>query len=124
MANYITLNGKNYATTGRNLRPVLKKAQQIRISLSGKTLSQEFSFTDQRWQVRILVELYPPDPSYGSKTDLETAYSLAYCNFVDQFGWDQGDVFMVGNLEEALDWALVDESAPFEVELNLRKRQV
>ena len=125
MANgYIVLDGMKYATARRGFAPRRKKSQRVKISLTGKTLSILFAFKDYHWKAPILVELTPTDPEYGSLDDLRVAYDKEYVTFVDVWGVDQGEVFMEGELPEELDWALVDESAPFEVELSLRKRQV
>jgi hypothetical protein len=125
MANdYIVLNNMRYATTGRKFAPRRKKSQQVKLGLTGKTLSQQFAFTDYRWRAAILVEITPTNPEYGSIEDLRAAYAEEYTPFIDQFGVDQGNVFMEGELPEEFDLALVDESAPFVVELQLRKRQV
>lgn len=123
MANYITLNGKRYLTTGRTFKPVQRKAQTVGVTLTGKTRSQTFSFVDYRWTVTILVELAPANPLYGSRANLLAAYALPYCAFVDVDGTNQGDVFIEGELPQVLGWTLVDTTAPFEVALSLRKRQ-
>lgn len=120
---YITLNGKRYKTTERKFKANLNQARQINVTLGGKVNSQTFTFADQRWSFPILVELSPADANYGSWDNLVTAYQAAYVPFVDIFGTSQGDVIMEGTLEQMPDYALVDTTAPFVVNISLVKRQ-
>lgn len=122
MANYITLNSKRYLTTRRDFTPTRRKAQQVRTTLGGKTVSQTFGFTDERWAFTILVQITPDDPLYGSAADLETAYGLAYVSFTDVFG-NTSSVYTEGELAQPPKYALVDPTAHYEVALILRKRQ-
>jgi len=124
MANrYITINSKRYLTSERSFRAISQKAQQLNTTIGGKTLSQTFGYTAYRWEVTILVEFSPVDSAYGSWSDLATAYALGYAPFTDIFGTNQGNVFFEGELPEAPEYALVDTSAPFRVDLKLRLRQ-
>ncbi len=124
MANhYVSLNGKRYLTARRDFAPKETKAQQINVTLGGKTASQSFGFTDYRWSFTILVQITPDNPAvYGSRADLQTAYGQDYVTFVDVDG-NNHEVFMLGELPLAPHWALVDPTAHFEVPLQLRKRQ-
>lgn len=124
MPNYIWLGDKRYMTSSRTFQPVRHKSQRVRVGLSSKTIAQTFSFVDQRWTGTILVWVYPTDPLMGSRDDLIAAYESDYINFVDLFNVNQGDVFIEGDLPEALRYFLVDDTVPFEVSLSLRKRQV
>ena len=124
MANYITLDGKRYLTTDLAYQPERKKAQQINLGLTGKTISQTFDYSDYTWAVPILVEITPADPEFGSEDDLETAYAKDYVTFIDRDETDQGYVFMLGNLAKPRKFALMDESASYKTVLQLRKRQV
>jgi len=120
---YIILDGKKYQATGRVYEPKNKKSQRIGVGLTGKTMSQQFEFTDWTGRVRILVYQETADPDYGSLVDLRTAYAKAYITFVDQLE-NSFDVFMLGELPEPYGLALVDRQVPLTIELNLRKRQV
>ncbi len=124
MANrYIVINSKRYLTSERSFRAISKKAQQLSTTIGGKTLSQTFGYTAYRWEVTIMVEFSPVDSAYGSWSDLTAAYALAYAPFTDIFGTNQGNVFFETELPEAPEYALVDTSAPFRVDLKLRLRQ-
>lgn len=118
---YVILNGKRYTTSERSFTAPRKKSQQLNVSIGKKTISQDFGYKARRWEMKILVA-YSATTPYGSFTDLETAYDLAFCSFTDIFGVSQGTVYFEGELIEAPAFALVDAAAPFEVTINLRKR--
>lgn len=123
MANgYITYNGKRYRLTPRSFAEQPKVARQTKTSLSGKTLTQTFSFTDTRWKVEIWVAINSNEtPTYGELADLRTAYALAYASFTDVFGTVHS-VVPEGDLALPFDIGLKNDDAPFKVTLNLRKR--
>lgn len=124
MANhYVTINNKRYRTTGLSYAPEENKARQINTTLGGRTLAQTFAYTAYRWTMELLVELTPADANYGSYTDLQTAYGLAYVSFTNPFGTTQ-DVIFEGKLVGPPKYALVDPTVPFKVSISLRKRQV
>jgi hypothetical protein len=120
---YIILNGKRYRTAERAFKAAPQKAQQINTTIGGKTLSQTFGYTANRWEITILVELTPTDANYGSWANLLTAYGLNYAPYTDVFGVSQGDVFFEGELPQVPNYALVDTAVPFTVDLKLRRRQ-
>lgn len=124
MSNYITLDGKKYLTTDLAYQPDRKKAQEVNLGLTGKTIVQTFDYSDYIWTIPILVEITPVDPEFGSEDDLETAYAKDYVTFIDRDDTDQGYVFMLGSLPKPRKFALIDENAAYKVTLSLRKRQV
>lgn len=121
---YVTLNGKRYLTANRSFKRKAKKARQVNTTLGGKTQTQTFAFTGTRLDMTILVHYSPTDAAYGSWNDLLAAYESAYVPMVDLFGVNQGDVIFDGELEEMPEWALIDQTVPFEVSISLVKRQV
>jgi len=121
MAGFITLDGKKYLNA-LDFTPRCEKSQSVQMSLSGKTLVQTFAVIDKTWDVTILVDLYRQNPEYGCRADLLAAWSKEYVPFSDPFG-AQHDVFIANGLEEQLKYAIVDETAKFEVKLGLRLRQ-
>ena len=123
MADFVTINGLKYATSERAFVPTRRKSLQINVTIDNKTASQLFGFTDQSWDVQILVYLSAPASGYGSIADLRTAYALHYCNFIDQDGTDQGDCYMEGDFSEKRAYSIIDTSAPFYMGLTFRKRQ-
>lgn len=120
---YITLNGRRYRTSERKFKPTRNKAQQINVTVGGSHTSQLFGFTDQRWSASILVRKTEADSNYGTVADLITAYALAFCTFIDQFGTNQGNAFIEGQLDLPYNFALIDEEEYFIVELSLTKKQ-
>lgn len=122
--NYITLDGKRYLTTDLGFTDTLKKSQQIRLTLTGKTASQDFSYTDERWTVPILVRIDEENaPTYGDLADLEAAYEKDYVIFIDLFG-NIVDVFIESELPKAYKYSLIDPTVHFKVSLSLHKRQI
>lgn len=122
--NYVTLDGKRYLTTDLGFTDTPKKAQQIRLTLTGKTASQDFSYTDERWAVPILVRISEANaPTYGDVDDLEAAYAKEYVSFTDVFG-STTNVFVEGELPKAYKYGLIEADVHFKVALSLHKRQV
>lgn len=123
MANFVTINNLKYATAERAFEPIRRKSLQINVTIDGKTASQLFGFVNETWTVRVLVYLSAPASGYGSLDDLRSAYNLHYCNFIDQDEVDQGDCFVEGDFAEKRAYSIIDTSAPFYMDLTIRKRQ-
>lgn len=124
MANgYITYNGKRYRLTPESYEGQLQVARQVNTSLSGKTLIQTFSFTDDRFTVELWTAITSESATYGNLSDLRTAFALAYASFTDIFGTVHS-VVPEGNLKLPYKLGIRSNTAPFKVTLNLRKRQV
>lgn len=119
---YITLDGKRYYTISLETRR--KKSQSTGVSLSGKTLSQTFAFTDMAFVAKLRVYHNESDPNYGDLDDLRAAYAQGYVPFVDLAGSPSIDVFIEGELPEMDDLNRSHPGAPLEITLALRKRQV
>lgn len=123
MADFVTINGLKYYTAERAFKPTRNKSLQVNVTIDGKTVSQLFGFTDQKWDVKLLAYLSSPASGFGSLTNLRSAYDLAYCNFIDQDGVDQGDCFIEGDFQEQRAYSIIDSDSPFYIDLTLRKRQ-
>jgi hypothetical protein len=124
MSNYVTIDGLKYDLTGkREYERDLKKSQSVEVGLTGKTLSQSFSVTDERFQVRLYVYRTEGRSGYGSLSDLEASYDDDYVTFIDQLGNSQ-DIFFEGSLKIPYGNNLLSDELPIVVPVNMRKRQV
>jgi hypothetical protein len=123
MGGFIVLDNKKYLI-GLDFTPRREPSRSVQVSITGKTLTQTFEYVDQTWDMTILVDLYQQSPDYGCREDLLAAWAKDYVTFTDPLGMQQGNVFIVNNLEEQLKYAIIDETSKFEVKLSLRLRQV
>lgn len=122
MANgYITYNGKRYRLTPQSYEEQIDPARQVNVGLSGKTITQTFSYSETRFEVEIWTSITAESGTYGSVSDLKTAYALAYASFVDIFGTTHS-VVPEGDLRLPYKLGIRNNSAPFKVKLKLRKR--
>ena len=119
---YIILNSKRYILWAE-LKEKDTKFFETTVGLSGKTLSQDFAFTDQHWTLPIFVPRNADSPN-GTLTDLITAYALDYVAFTDRYSVAQGNVFFVSPFP--IPWSGMKDIVPekFKVELLVQLRQV
>ena len=122
MANgYITYNGKRYRLTPQSYEEQLDPARQTNVSLSGKTITQLFAYSETRFEMEIWTAITAESGTYGSMSDLKTAIGLAYANFTDIFGTVHS-VVPEGGLRLPYKLGIRTNTAPFKVKLTLRKR--
>jgi hypothetical protein len=118
---YVVLNGKRYAVAETRYEPQREKIQRIHVTVGGSHIGQQFDFTEYRLGFNLRVP-YTGDGTYGSLSELKTAYDLPYCSFTDHYG-DSYNVFFEGPLIEKPDGPMIDGSAVFTVPVNLRRKQ-
>jgi hypothetical protein len=123
MANYVTIDSLKYDLTGRAYKRTVEKSQSVQVGLTGKTLSQDFNFSDQLYKVKIYVYRTESRSGYGALADLEASYADDYVTFIDQLGNSQS-VFFDGPLNVPYGYNLLSDDLPVEIELSFRKRQV
>lgn len=79
----ITLNSKQYSVAWDSYDSPRLKSQSVDTGLTGKTLIQNFAFTDYWWKMDLLVWETETRSGYGDLDDLRTAYALSTCGYTD-----------------------------------------
>jgi hypothetical protein len=118
---YVQLNSKKYAVFRTRYEPSQEKFQNVHVTVAGAHIDQNFDFTEYRWGFDLAVD-YTPESGYGSWSDLQTAYALTSCAFVDHYG-NAHTVYFEGPLMEQPFGPNLDGAATFNVPVTLRKKQ-
>ena len=114
----ITLNSKVYDVAWDSYDAPRQKSQSVETGLTGKTLIQNFPFTDYWWKMELLVGETETRAGYGDLDDLRTAYGLSTCGFTDLDSTSHTVV-----IEGELPAKNLEPTAVYKIPMMLRKYQ-
>lgn len=91
---YITLDGKKYKVADlddTSWKPTIKRQKQYSLGLTGLTLIQDFTFAgrvprDFSLALRVFISTPYPDATWGTWTDLQTAFAKPSVTYVEHDG--------------------------------------
>lgn len=100
MNNYITLDGKKYATNAANWQPVYQKPHTERRTLTGALDITYGPATIFAWEGEINAPVTPRDVDWGTIGDLRTTLAKKQAVFLTDHGGDTYHVHCLGDNEE------------------------
>jgi len=82
--NYVLLNNKKYKVYAEGYQPAYDRLRVHTLGLTRKTIIQDFGAAPQEWNFKLKVYINtPPDNTWGTWSDLMTAFSTLGVNFTD-----------------------------------------
>jgi len=113
----ITIDGKQYHVERRQHTTKRNPLRKVTRGLTNKSIVQTFGRSIKTLEMTILVYLdgHAPNSGMGEESDLEVAFDKVPCSITDITG--TGDYVFLGTLDLSRQFALVDTSAPFAVDL-------
>ncbi len=117
----ITINGKQYHTEKRQITNSYDPLRTVTRGLSNKSIVQEFAGSIKRLEAVVLVYLdgHAPNTSMGELSDLEAAFDTVPVSVTDAAG--TRNMVFLGVLDLSRQFSLVDQTAPFAVQISLEE---